>query len=94
MLLVHSRGYYKNSVLDSDEIGDVHEGLVHPRVGGDVVDGKEGSEVVHHVLGVVTKRDDRQHHLQPYCNMSRFVSTMATRKYWKETVLYIHQNIS
>ena len=66
MLLVHCRGYHKDSVLDSNEVGDVHEGLVHPGVGGDVVGGQEGCKVVHHVLGVVTECDHRQHHLQPY----------------------------
>ena len=70
MLLVHSRGYHKYSVLDSNEVGDVHEGLVHLGVRGDAVGGKEGCEVVHHVLGVVPERDHRQHHLQPYCNMN------------------------
>ena len=66
VFLVHCRGYHKNCVLHSNEVGDVHERLVHMCVGRDVVDGEEGSEVVHHVLGIVPERDDRQHHLQPY----------------------------
>ena len=69
MLLVHCRGHHKHSVLDSYEVGDIHERLVHLGVGGDVVDSKEGSKVVHYVLGVVPERDHRQHHLQPHCDI-------------------------
>ena len=91
MLLVHCRGYHKNSVLDSNEVGDVQEGLVHLRVGGDVVDGKKGSEVVHHVLGVVPECDHRQHHLQPYCNITNYSLHWQQGKYWKEIVVRIHE---
>ena len=65
VLLVDCGGHHEHGVLHCDEVGDVHEGLFHLCGWGDVVDDKEGSEVVHHVLGVVTERDHRQHHLQP-----------------------------
>ena len=67
VLLVDCGGHHEHGVLHCDEVGDVHERLVHLGVRGDVVGGEEGGEVVHHVLGVVPEGDHGQHHLQPYC---------------------------
>ena len=67
VLLVDCGGHHEHGVLHCDEVGDVHERLVHLGVRGDVVGGEEGGEVVDHVLGVVPEGDHGQHHLQPYC---------------------------
>ena len=66
LLLVHAGGHHENCVLDGEEVGDVHDGLVELGGGGDGVGRQKRLEVVHTELGVVAHRDDRKHDLQPY----------------------------
>ena len=42
VLLVDCGGHHEHGVLHCDEVGDVHERLVHLGVRGDVVGGEEG----------------------------------------------------